>query len=111
MATYNYYFVIRSLTCQDAVNGMYTAQWYVMNNATVGTSTMFWHEGMTTGTPLAAAPADGVIPAMSIQGKTLQALSDAVAAKCQSLADRLTKQQVTPLTVTAGTIVPVQVTY
>jgi hypothetical protein len=111
MATYQYNYVVRSLTTQDAANGLYLAKWYVMDKPTVVASTMFWHEGMTTGTPLAAAPADGVIPAMPIEGKTLEALSAQIAGKCQSLADRLTKAVVTPLTVPAGTIVPVQVTY
>jgi hypothetical protein len=111
MTTYNYYFQVRAFSCTDAVNGLYQAKWFVMDQPTQGASTKFWHEGMNTGTPLATPPVDGVIPMISIEGKTTQALSDAVAAKCQSLAARLTASVVTPLNVPVGTIVPVQVTY
>lgn len=109
MATFNYFFVVRALVCQDAINGKYAAKYFVMDKATVATSTKFWHEGMQNATPLDTAPLDAVIPLIQIEGKTLDVLSEDIKSNCQSLAERLTASQVVPLTVTAGTVVPVTI--
>jgi hypothetical protein len=109
MAIFNYNLNIRSLTCQDAANGLYLVKYVVMDKPTVGASTKFWHEGMANATALSVLPADNVIPAMPIEGKTADILIEAVKSKAQTLALRLTAGSVPAITVAAGYVIPVDI--
>jgi len=80
-----------------------------MNRSTVATATSFWHEGLSNATPLAALPADVDIPTMAIEGKSVDQLSEAVRAKAQNLATRLTQKETVPIAVAAGTIISVTI--
>lgn len=111
MNNYNYYAVVRLLSAIDPINGIYSCKYYVMDQPTVGASTKFWQEGMSNGTPLGSAPADNVIPAVTLVGTTINTLETALQNQCQSLAARLTAMAVTPLAVSSGTILPVTLTY
>lgn len=111
MTNYNYYSVIRSLVCIDAINGIYSCKYYVMDQSTIGASTKFWHEGMSNGTPLSSAPVDGVLLNTTLNGTSLAALQTGLQNQCQSLAARLTAMTVTPLAISPGTIIPVTVIY
>lgn len=110
-SNYNYYAVIRSLIAIDPINGIYSCKYYVMNQSTIGASTQFWQEGMSTGTPLSSPPSDASIPAVTLSGTTIPVLTQALQNQCQSLAARLTAMTVTPISITPGTITPVTLIY
>jgi hypothetical protein len=112
MATvYNYYAVILSFTPVNVGAGIYKCQYYIMNNSTVAASTEFWSEANSSSTPLASPPTSLTVPEITLNGTSQTAILASLQTEVNTLVARLEAKYPTAVSLPAGTITPVTVTY